>query len=204
MPATNPSDHVRAFAAICLPDVLKQRIGEFVASLQQGLGRNLIRWTQPEQVHLTLKFFGNVAGEQVPSLVAALEQSVAGLAQFELRLGELGAFPSLGRPRVIWLGLLGNRTAAEELQTRVDRSTRDFGNHSEARPFHPHLTLGRVREFGSASRQVGERLRSTSCPLTGAWQVEGISLMQSRLSPKGSSYLELALIPLKKTEAAPG
>ena len=188
--------HLRAFVAVQLPPALLEKVGQEQRALERQLGHELIRWTRPEQVHLTLKFFGNVAAADVEPLVAALGQSVVGVHPFELRVGGLGAFGSLKQPRVIWLGLQGDLTEAQKLQHQVDEKTGAFGSHSEDRSFKPHLTLGRVKAFGPRVQELGERLSRLTIGALGSWRVEEIELVQSRLSPKGSTYMSLAKVPL--------
>ena len=190
------SPPVRAFVAIGLPIELARQIGLLKQLIQKNLAERSIRWVRPELIHLTLRFLGNVPGEQIQSLTAALRVSCAGIAPFHLSIEKLGAFPSLAKPTVLWLGLNGDLERLRQLEQQVLRETQKFGDHSEERAFHPHLTLGRVRNRGRGLRRISECLWKTVMPSFEEWRIEEVLLVQSRLSSEGSKYSNLAAIPL--------
>ncbi len=181
--------HIRAFVAIALSEELLRR----VEHEQQGLASKLegVRWVAREQLHLTLKFYGNVATADLEALKEAVQRATAGIRSFELSLGELGCFPSLQRPSVLWLGLGGQLESLRLLQEQIERETKQFGSHSETRDFHPHLTIARVRDPRRA-RRVSEVVREVRIEELGKWTVKEVALIQSQLSPKGSTYITLA------------
>jgi len=126
-------------------------IAEPARSEVAGLLRRLrseewpVRWIHEDGLHLTLKFFGEVAVERLEVIAEALRFAVPGTGPLPLTLGAPGAFPSPRRPRILWLGLVAP-PALELLQDRFERSTEAIGFPPEGAPFHPHLTLGRLRE----------------------------------------------------------
>jgi 2'-5' RNA ligase len=188
---------MRAFVAIPLPADLKERVGVVQRRLDSSLGHNLVRWTGPDQLHLTLRFYGNVAEADVAELAAALRRATAGVPAFELNLTGLGGFPTVRRPTVIWLGLEGDLEPLLKLQRQIEHETARFGSHSESRAFHPHLTVGRVKPFGDASQRVGQVLGSEIVERVGTLPGTRVQLVQSQLKPTGSVYTILEEVLLK-------
>lgn len=188
---------IRAFVGIPLETELKSAVLNLQKQLQDRSGANAVRWTRPEQLHLTLKFLGNVSTEALPKLKAALSQSCRDIAQFHLTLATLGAFPSLQRASVIWIGLRGELATLKELQMRIEESAGEFANHSEDREFHPHLTIGRVKAPGRTPRALEDALRASAEVELGEWRVTEVKLVQSKLSPQGSIYTPLETILLE-------
>ncbi len=194
----------RLFAAVALPAPLVQAAGEWIASLAAGLGRG-IRWVRPEGLHLTLHFFGVVPAEARPRIEAALDAGVAaGGGPFELALEGLGAFPSPARARVVWVGAAGpgvERLA--HLQRAVTEAIAAAGFPLEERPFHAHLTLGRVE--GAPPPGLAAAIAAGAGRLLGRWVVDAVTLFKSELAPGGSRYTPLAgwrLAPEARTPPA--
>lgn len=185
---------IRAFVAACLPNGLLERIQGEQERLDVQCGPNAVRWTRAAQLHLTLRFYGNVPGEQLEALKGALHRAAVGTSPLSLTARGLGCFPSSQRPNIIWLGLEGDLDELEKLQARIEQESAGFGNHSEDRKFHPHLTIGRVKASGRHARRVGEIIQSTELASLGTWEVNEITLMQSQLLPTGSIYTPLAEI----------
>jgi 2'-5' RNA ligase len=134
---------MRLFAAVPLPE--PARAG--VAGLLERLRRKdlPVRWVRDENLHLTLKFFGEVAEDRLGRIEEAIRAANEGSAPLEMRLDELGAFPNARRPRVVYVGLEAP-PALELLQDRLERQCEAIGFAPEGTPFRPHITLGRVRE----------------------------------------------------------
>jgi 2'-5' RNA ligase len=197
MPSSQETNSPRAFIAACLGTELIERVRREQQRLEQALGNQLIRWTLPEQWHLTLQFLGNVRADAVGELILALQRAVTGCTPFQLVIRDLGAFPSPQRPRVLWVGLAGEVDSLLRLQAGIVEQCSVFGSHSEERKFHPHLTLGRVKSFGPETRRIGEVIGQARRVDLGEWPVTEITLMQSHLSPKGSRYTVLTRVPLK-------
>src|ERR1041385_3293230 len=138
------AEHIRGFVAVALPDRLLDKVKETQDHLDSRLprqGRDGVRWTSREQLHLTLRFFGNIRTADLDALQSGLHKAVESASSFELGLAGLGCFPSPNRPNVIWLGLQGDLAPLRTLQTHGEAETGRFGSHSEPRPFKPHLTI---------------------------------------------------------------
>jgi RNA 2',3'-cyclic 3'-phosphodiesterase len=198
--ATPAAQSIRAFIGIPLeagPIAALQKI-------QQQLGADLpegaVRWVKSEQLHLTLKFLGDVSRDRLDELAAALQRACAGIPPFQLRLEGAGCFPHQKNPRVVWIGIGGTLEPLRKLQEQIDHETPSFGDHTEARAFQPHLTIGRVRAFGKAARHVGERVARARVAALSEWNVREIHLVQSELAPTGSRYTFLATVPLRSAD----
>jgi 2'-5' RNA ligase len=178
---------MRLFIALALP----AEVHEELALAQARLRGLPVRWASPAGIHLTLQFIGEAPERSAPALLEAL----AGLPDtpFELRLDGLGAFPDLRRPRVVWAGLGGDLAALARLQAAVLGATAPLGFTPEARPFRPHLTLGRVRQdVGPEERAaVGRAVERAAPPAPLAWPAGAPTLFQSALTPAGAVYTAL-------------
>ena len=193
----DPAELVRAFVAVDLGPEAKDAARALQRQLDEALPRGGVRWTRPDQLHLTLRFLGGVLATSLPELCQALDGALRGAPPFRLRLDTLGAFPSSRAPRVLWLGLEGDLPRLRDVQARVAQAAAAFGEHQEARPFHPHLTLGRVnRPEAAVGRAFQAWVAQAASPAPCAWEVEAVRLIQSRLRPAGAVYAELARFAL--------
>lgn len=191
------SDILRAFIAVELGAEAAVAVRSLQRELADAVPRGAVRWAKPDQLHLTLQFLGNVAADRVEALKSNLATTLAGNPAFTLRLDQIGVFPSLRAPRVIWVGLAGDLPALAALQGRVADASRDFGDHAEARDFHPHLTLGRVnRNSPRETREIEAALASQPPPPPAAWRVDEVRLVRSELQPTGAVYSVLARFAL--------
>ncbi len=192
---TQEAKPIRAFIALALPQEVWKRIAEVQREWQVGLRGNFIRWTPVEQIHLTLRFLGDVPAFALPELEAALRRAGEGFP-LELTATGCGCFPNAHRPRVLWVGVGGDTEALAQLQGRIADETKAWGEN-EGREFHAHLTLGRVKDAPSpALREITERAQTLSCGELGRWRVSEVLLMRSELSPAGARHSELAKIGL--------
>ncbi len=182
-------EQIRAFIAISIPLELQQRIGQIQAGLR-GLPDN-ISWVRPEGMHFTLKFLGNIAQDQVEGISLAIRESVEGIAAFELHFGQLGAFPSARRPRVIWLGLDHLPVPLSAIYRKLSDKLIPLGFPPEERGFSPHLTLGRIKFLRNA-QNLAQTIAKIEMPTLEPIQVKRIILFRSQLQPKGAVYTALS------------
>lgn len=197
----NPAEQVRTFIAIELSDEFKTQLAEAQARLKARSPGRSVKWVNPEGIHLTLKFLGNVPAGQIPAISGAIERAVAGHSAFDIHLAGLGCFPDLNRPRVIWVGMEGDLEALEALQRAVEKELHALGYPPEGRRFTAHLTLGRVRDDATPDerRRLGEAVRATVLESGAGLTVHQVSLMKSDLQPTGAVYTQLAAARLKLT-----
>jgi 2'-5' RNA ligase len=192
---------VRCFVAIDTPAELKERVSALIARMRGMEGGRKVRWVKPDGVHLTLKFLGDVPAEQIAEITAALASGIAeaGSAAFDLSLGGLGSFGKPGAPRVIWVGVGGDKATLNKLQQAVEKALNPLGFVPEERGFNPHLTLGRVPELGREERAALSRLldRYTNSPEVqfGRFSVSEAVLMESDRRPDGAVYTPIAHFP---------
>ena len=192
---------VRAFIAIELPPDLLAQIGRLQARVRQELPPGLVRWVQPEGIHLTLKFLGDVDRERLPEIERALGSACAPHAPFDLQISEMGCFPNPQRPRVVWVGVQETGETLAALQRDVERAIAPLGFPPDRRGFHPHLTLGRVKDRRPNARRSAE-LDALGAYVTrarvrlGTLHVDAVHLMRSELLPSGAVYTSLATCPL--------
>jgi 2'-5' RNA ligase len=134
---------MRLVAAVPVPDPAREQSLRLLGKVREAGWP--VRWVHDEGLHMTLKFFGEVAPERLDVIAEALRFAADGADTLALELGELGAFPSRNRPRVLWVGVQAP-PALEVLQDRIERGCEAIGFPPEGAPFQPHVTLGRVRE----------------------------------------------------------
>jgi RNA 2',3'-cyclic 3'-phosphodiesterase len=189
---------LRAFIAIDLSDDLQKAISRLTSQLQARAGKTSVRWVAAENLHLTLKFLGDVSPTNVEAIQESIKVEAEKASGFTLQVGKLNAFPNLKRPRVIVLSM-DTPPELTSLQRGIDSETTRLGYPSEDRVYSPHLTLGRVRENASA---IDLSLLATAIsemqpgPLPSV-SVERINLYKSDLRPGGSVYTRLYSTPLK-------
>jgi 2'-5' RNA ligase len=189
---------IRAFIAIELSTEIQQALEQVSNQLKGQLGRVHVRWVPVKNIHLTLKFLGDVSQANLEVLEGILLGEAARCAPFEVSIGKLGAFPSTRRPRVIWVGV---EAPAElgQLQHALDEATARLGYPLEERGFSPHLTLGRISRNASNEevRRIGQYLEGTNVGRLGAMQVQDVKLYRSDLQPTGAVYTCLYSANLK-------
>ena len=176
---------IRSFLAVDLPPAVKDRLAEIINRLKPGtMG---IKWVNPDQVHLTLKFFGSIPQEKVDRIAAAVFETVGTCRPFDLYLQGVGGFPNIRRPRVIWAGLGGNLEALKNLFLGLEEAFFGIGIPRETRPFHPHLTLGR-NKTGQPNEKLFLRLSNYAEPASEPFVVRELQLFKSELKPGGPIY----------------
>jgi len=192
---------VRAFIAIELPPDILAQIGRLQSRVQQDVPPGLVRWVQPEGIHLTLKFLGDVEGSRLPEIEAALCSACAPHPPFTLQIGGMGCFPNPRRPRVVWVGVQDAGETLARLQQAVENAISSLGFPPDRRGFHPHLTLGRVKDARPTAQKQAEwealgTYTARAQVRVGQVGVDAVHLMRSELRPSGAVYSELAVCPL--------
>jgi len=185
---------MRTFVAV----PLSQQCHELLADLQgkmRPLGAD-VRWVAVSSIHLTLKFLGEIDPARVPQLVESLKNFSAGVLPFKLSLRGLGGFPNLRSPRVIWCGVEGETDNLLLLQERVEKACADLGFPPENRPFHPHLTLGRVQGKRNL-QQLLDYIKIASAFELG-FDADRFHLYKSVLTPRGAIYTILDTVELTR------
>ena len=189
---------LRAFIAVEIPSGIHQAIENKTASIQAALNPSLVRWVPSSNVHLTLKFLGDVSPTNVELLSQMLSVEVSQHQTFEMTFEGLGAFPNPKRPRVIWIGIQAP-AGLEALQHGIEAATATLGYPVEKRPFSPHLTIGRIKQKVSSTgmQKIRAALEETQVGSLGSTRVSAIHLFKSDLKPSGAVYTRLFSAPLK-------
>lgn len=191
---------LRLFIAIELSPEVKQGIGRLQTDLKQRLPPRVVRWTNPEGIHLTLKFLGDTPESKVPAVTQGVLAAAAGFEPFELSVAGFGCFPNPHKARVLWVGIPDAPRSLAGVQRAVDLQMARLDYARETRPFSPHLTLGRVNDRVSpAERQaLAALLDRTMIGELGVMPVQEIVLFQSELRPDGAVYTALARLFLAR------
>jgi len=183
------SEAIRAFIAVELDGGVRAAVARLIRSLRAAPSGGRVRWVRPENLHVTLRFLGDVASERVPAIARAVGEAVAGLRPFRLRLGAVMVFPSPRRPQVLAMEVDPPQPLAQ-LAEAVEAAVVRVGFAAEPRAFHPHLTLGRLR---------GRAIPRVTAPVTvegEAFGVEEIVLFRSELTRLGAIHTPLARMAL--------
>jgi len=186
--------HLRLFVAVPLPDELKARVGRFVERIRSRAVFK--RWVHPADLHLTLKYIGEVHPSAMPAIEEALERTASRSHAVSLRLDGFGTFGSPHSPRVLWAGVQGNLERLHSLHAGVEQELNAIGYPREVRPYSPHITL--ARRYVSGSPPAPDELLQTG-PADNhqalAWEADCIVLYSSRLG-RSPMYEPLRTFPL--------
>jgi len=187
-------DTIRAFICISVAPALLDELEK----VQRRLKLDGVRWTKRDQIHLTLKFLGDIPASVVADLEQAIRRACQGGKPLRLTLQGMGCFPTPQRPSVVWLGVGGDVDALAALQLAIEKKTGGLSEHSEKREFHPHLTIGRVKNVPFRELQrLGERVLGAEVGMLGEWTAAEVHLMKSELLPEGAKHTALASVRLE-------
>ncbi|HYA48239.1 MAG TPA: RNA 2',3'-cyclic phosphodiesterase [Burkholderiales bacterium] len=184
---------MRTFVAIDLEAGLKQALEDLIRKLKRT-GAD-VRWVDARGMHLTLKFLGEVEAAAIPGVEQAVKEACSSHAPFPLILRATGTFPAARNPRVLWVGVAEEPTLMS-LQRAAEAGLERLGFPAETRPFHPHLTLGRVK--GQARvREATAELDNYHDTVFGEMTARTLTLFESILKPQGAEYRVVAEFALR-------
>lgn len=184
---------MRVFIAITLSEQIRSGLCNTTAAVRKI--DSGIKWVRPENIHLTLKFLGDVKENSVDDIIDAMNHAADNQAKFELSIGGAGAFPNLKRPKVMWVGINKGKSQMIDLASQVDFHLSQLGFEKEKRQFSPHITLGRVKylkNIDQVTNQFSDLFKHNEAMI-----VENIQLIQSVLNPSGAEYTPLHITQLK-------
>ena len=156
-----------------------------------------VKWVAPENVHLTLKFLGDIPDTEISHVCDAVARAVSEVSPFKIDCVGAGAFPESSRPRTVWIGVGEGAEFVKELYMAVDQSLHGLGLPAEGRRFKPHLTIGRVRGGGPATRMLGQRIGEHISFKAGQILVDEVVIFSSELGRHGPAYVPLSHIELR-------
>lgn len=188
---------MRAFFCLDMGPGLKEQLSTIARRLRRLPAE--VKWVAPENMHVTLVFLGEIDRDLVASLEGVGRQAVAASGidgPIEWKMDRLGAFPHLGKPRVVWVGSSEEPEAVQRLVSALQDGLEPLGFEPERRPFTTHVTLGRVKERGGSPnlRVLSDALAAHE-PFSIQARVRKLTLMESRLSPQGPSYEPVFQVP---------
>jgi len=190
---------LRTFIAIDLTDGILQKIVSITSYLKTQVPSNAIKWVSEGNLHLTLKFLGEIPESKLEQIKTLSRKAVHEIHSLIFSVEGLGMYPNHKNPRVIWLGIF-NEKPLVKLAAQIDQALYEAGIPREKRPFSPHLTIGRVRRSASHDEiiKIGAVLSQFKVDCLGEMPVEKVRLYQSELKPRGPIYTPLFDIPLNK------
>jgi 2'-5' RNA ligase len=180
----------RAFVCAPLPEDVSEDAGRFIGTLGRFSG---FKWARRGQLHITLKFLGDVTPGQILSLDTNLSR-IGGLRPFEVTLSGAGAFPDMAKASVLWIGVSSGGEHLSKLASSVDRAAAASGCGAARREFHPHLTIARARR--ASGGMPGELAEALAAAPTLSWTCASFTLTRSVLSASGAAYAPLGDYPL--------
>jgi RNA 2',3'-cyclic 3'-phosphodiesterase len=189
----------RVFCAVELPEEVRRQLEEHILKLRKAVPDAAASWSRVENIHLTLKFFGNVALDQVPVITAAAARTVAEFSPFPIGIGNTGVFPRASRPQVLWIGVSDPSEKLSALQERLENECAAGGFPKENRAYRPHLTIARIRRPDGARHLAGTHLQMQFNPTE--IELNELILFRSELSPKGSKYTPISTHPIRNKSA---
>ena len=216
-------DSYRTFVAIELPRALRAKVIGHIEQLRRELPDARASWSREDNLHLTLKFLGNVPVSEIPKLSDAIARAVSGVKPFDLSVSGCGVFPPKGRPNVLWIGVsplrdprpdtfhrgisrdpirdaehpefsrhatLDTRHSLFLLHSAIERECKHSGFAGEPRPYHPHLTIARLRQTG-CERRLGEAHQNLGFE-SEKFSVSNIIVFKSELLREGSKHMPIS------------
>jgi 2'-5' RNA ligase len=191
-------EKIRSFIAVELPDELKRALAELQDNFKSA-GNLPLRLVAPGNIHVTLEFLGDVDINITGNITNALEAAIQGTTPFNIEASGLGVFPNMNRIQILWVGLTGDLEKLGQLQKRIEESLKPLGFPPEGRPFTPHLTLARVRDYARPDerRKLGELISATRFEGKYKIDIKAINLIKSQLTPEGPIYTKISTVTLK-------
>jgi 2'-5' RNA ligase len=180
----------RIFCAVELPEEVRARLQEHIARLRKEVPDAAASWSRVENIHLTLKFFGNVEVDRIPKISAAATRTTDQFSKFEIEIGKTGVFPRPSRAQVLWIGVNDPSGKLSGLQQKLEAECAAAGFEKEDRTYRPHLTIARLRKLAAARRLADTHLKMDFPTLTVA--INELIVFRSELSSKGSRYTALS------------
>ena len=183
---------MRAFVGIDIDEAVRQNL--VAAQRQLASTGAQLKLVEPENIHVTMKFLGDIREDQVGAITEALRAAVEGFKPFEINVQGVGAFPNLGYIKVIWAGVSDGREQIISIQRHIDQNLAKLGFRPE-RDFVPHLTLARAKS-AAGKEKLAAFLKNMTNAEFGSSRADAIELKQSTLTPKGPIYSTLARVEL--------
>lgn len=180
----------RVFCAIDLPQNVRASLMAHIKQLREAFPQAPASWSRAGNIHLTLKFLGDIPQASVQDLSDAASRAAAGLTAFTIRLERTGVFPQHGSPRVLWIGIEDLEGELGKLHARLEDESANAGFAKDDRSFHPHLTLARLRKPQHADSLAAAHKQMQFGPME--FTVSEVLVIRSELSSAGSKYTTIS------------
>ncbi|HKG58404.1 MAG TPA: RNA 2',3'-cyclic phosphodiesterase [Pyrinomonadaceae bacterium] len=186
----------RVFCAIELPAEVRARLDDHILTLRKEVPAAAASWSRVENIHLTLKFFGNVEVKRIACISEMAERVVKQFSTFQIGVGETGVFPRPSRPQVLWIGVSDPSGQLSALQEKFENECAAEGFEKENRAYRPHLTIARLRKPEGAQHLADTHLQMKFDPID--VELKELVVFRSELSPKGSKYTVISAADLRR------
>jgi 2'-5' RNA ligase len=187
-------NRLRTFIAVSLSSSALAEIEKTIRTLRTKFWE--VRWVEPKNLHVTLKFLGDISLNDLPQLISAVTQCTSETYSFDLTFQGLGAFPNRESPKTLWIGCRKGSNELIQLAESIDNGLLSLGYPKEARRFSPHLTIGRIKKPVQESPLMSI-FEEQQDQLFGSCSVSEVQVLSSELTRHGAIYDELAAIPLR-------
>jgi 2'-5' RNA ligase len=191
---------IRTFIAVNASRRINENLGQVIERLART-GADY-KWVEPENLHLTLQFLGDLPDREIPQFCKEVKQSIQHHAPFEMSLAGLGAFPSAEQPRIIWAGVDQGSLELEYLYKDLQEVCRPWCTGRDRNEFSPHFTLGRLGRDGRWNQEFLFEIGRLHSHTAGSCQVDRVIVYSSFLDHSGPTYAPMATIKLSRTAAA--
>ena len=189
---------MRVFLAVEVAPSATTGITKLQHHLEEAIGGRKVRWTSPNDLHITLKFLGDTSVSRTTQLLQGLPRTIGTAEPFMLTASGLGCFPNSRRPRLLWVGVGKDIDALERLQQGIERCAVDLGFAPARRRFHAHLTIGRIRSQLRQSQvyYLSQLTREVERQRFAEWRVKELVVVESKICSAGAQYIRWGRIPL--------
>ncbi|MBI1730010.1 RNA 2',3'-cyclic phosphodiesterase [Candidatus Acetothermia bacterium] len=186
---------MRAFFCLELDSTLREAISKISSRLKRSDAR--VSWVRPASLHITLKFLGDISEDLIPKLKESVHHAIHSTettSPVSCQFNQLGAFPNINRPRVVWVGCKEEPARLQALAKRLEESLAQLGFEPERGGIVTHVTLGRVKEEGAGVARLVQSMQKIE-PFSFPTKLDHITLMKSDLTPEGSIYTPVFQVP---------
>lgn len=195
----NSVERLRLFVAITVPDAVREEMILVQRELEPLAPQGAVRWSRPEQFHLTLRFLGDVSSDRVADLQESVLTACTNMPALHLHAQGVGFFPHARSPRVIWVGINNEENLLMDLQKKIEDAVHPFTSERGNERFAGHVTLGRFKQFNRLKmKELTLRAESLKDRAFGNWTAQEIEIIRSKLLPTGAYYIPLSGLPLGK------
>jgi len=190
---------MRAFIAIDFPQPMIEKISQIISTCKTQTPKKAIKWVEAENLHLTIKFLGDVSPDQLTAIKSIITSECEHRVTFDISVGGLGMYPNQHQPRVVWLGI-SEGAPLVEIHAGLNRELARINLPPDTHKLSPHLTIGRIRRQTDVStvKEIGQTLSQLKDEPMGTIRVDTVNLYQSELRPQGPLYTRLLSVPLNQ------